>query len=335
MKKLFFLLLTMHLQPLSAQPLLAQPLLAQSHTVFAHGIIDDQTQMHRFSEAISSPRITTVQFCDAQNGTDWSFKSCIGCLVSKILNKPVNPAKMHMGQADDILKLQQAIENCPKEDQIILFGCSRGAATIINGMAENNPCNVQALVLDASPADMPATIKPLLAKIGIHPDYSDLIFKMIFSAYPTDSITPKEAIKKIQNKNLPILLIHSRTDQKVPVEQSYQLYQEFKKQGFCNVELVILPQGSHSYLLQNENMKPLYLQAVHNFYKKYQLPYNSEWTKSDFDWKKYCPENIDAHIQCYEKNILKMYKKTMIKYTTVAAITAIMTTTLFLQQTKD
>ncbi len=325
MKKLLFLFALMHLQPL----------LADFHTVFSRGITDDQTQIHRFANAISSPKITTVQFADAQNSTNWDFKGCVGCLISKILGKPVNPAKMHMGQTEDIARLQKIIKDCPSDDQIILFGCPRGAATIINTIAEHNPCNVQALLLDATPADMPATIKPLLAKLGIHPDYSNVIFKMIFSAYPTDSIAPKEAIKKIQNKILPILLIHSLTDQKVPVEHSYQLYQEFKNQGFCNVELVILPEGSHSFLLQNEKMKPLYLQAVHNFYKKYQLPYNSKWTESTFDWTKYRPENINAHIQCYEKNILKMYKKTMIKYATVATLATVITTALFLQQKKS
>lgn len=322
MKKLLFLCLFLHLQALSAH----------WHTIYAHGIVDDQTQMNRFLQAISTPKTTAVQFSDTKNPTDWSFQSCIGSIISKILGKPVNPSNMHMGQNDDILKLIKTIKSAPSDNNLILFGCSRGAATILNTLAQHNPQNVKALVLDATPADMPATIKPLLAQIGINPDYSNTIFSFIFSAYQKNSMTTLQAISKITNKNLPILLLHSQTDAKIPVQHSYQLYQEFIRQGFCNVELIIVPEGNHSFLLQNEKVKPLYLQAVHHFYKKYNLPYDAAWTQEKFDWTKYRPYNIARHIECYEKNIQKMYRKTIIKYTTVLTIAAIITAALLLEQ---
>lgn len=146
---------------------------------------------------------------------------------------------------------------------------------------------------------------------------------MLFPAYPKNSQPPIQAIKNIQNKKLPILLIHSATDQKVPVVHSYQLYQEFKQQGFENVELVILPEGRHGYILQDEKIKPLYLQAVHNFYKKYQLPYDTTWTQQEFDWTKYDPSNLQNFIKFYEKNIEKKYQK-------FRTNTVIMITTIFI-----
>ena len=325
MKKLIFLYLSLHLQALSAD----------WHTIYAHGIVDDQTQINRFIDAISTQKTTAVQFSDAQNSTDWSFQSCIGSMVSKILGKPVNPANMHMGQANDIIRLQKIIENTPKNDNLILFGCSRGAATIINSLAESNSNNVKALVLDAIPSDIPATIKPFLANIGIHPNYANTIFSFIFPAYPKNSQTPLQAISKIINKNLPILLLHSKTDSKVSVIHSYKMYQEFVQQGFTNVHLIVLPEGAHSYLLQNEKVKELYLQAVHHFYKKYNLPYDAAWTKEEFNWKTYRPDNIERQIECYEKNIAIMYRKTLIKYATSVTIAAIITAALLLEQKKS
>jgi pimeloyl-ACP methyl ester carboxylesterase len=309
MKKLLFLYLFFSLQGLSAD----------WHTVYAHGIVDNQTQMNRFIDAISTSQTTSVEFSDAQPASDWGLNGCVNSICRTVLGKNINRANMCMGQTDDIVQLHNAIKNQP-DNSIILYGCSRGAATIINTLAEHNPSNIKALILDATPADMPATIKPLLAKIGINPDYSNTIFSTIFPAYPKNSMTPLQAIAKITNKNLPILLLHSQTDAKVPVEHSYQLYQEFKNQGFVNVELIILPEGAHSFLLQNEKIKPLYLQAVHTFYKKYNLPHDSTWTQQHFDWANYRPTNIARHIECYEKNIQKMYRKTIIKYATIATI---------------
>jgi pimeloyl-ACP methyl ester carboxylesterase len=300
MKKLLFFFSILHLQPLSAS----------WNTIYAHGIVDDQTQMQRFGDAISTPKATAVEFCDAHNATTWDLKSCIGSLASKALKKPINLANMNMGQGDDIIRLRKAIENAPKNDQISLFGSSRGAATIINTVAENNPTTVQALVLDATPCDIPAIIKPLLAKFIINPNYSNPIFRFFFSAYPKDSIPPIQAIKQIKNKNLPILLIHSKTDQKVPVHNSYKMYQEFQRQGFTNVHLVILPDGKHGYPLQDEKIKPLYLQAVHSFYKKYNLPYNATWTNQNFDFDASRPsmQEMQDAIMAHETKIIQTYQ---------------------------
>ncbi len=321
MKKLLFLFVMTHLQSLSAD----------WHTIYAHGILDNKSQINRFKQAIST-NASAIEFTDAQSATDWSFNRCIQSICSLFLDKTINRANMHMGQLSDINTLAQKLQAVDQKDDIILYGCSRGAATILNTLAEYNPKNVQALVLDATPADMPATIKPFLAKIGINPCYALTIFQMLFPAYPTNCQTPLQAIANITNKNLPILLLHSTTDTKVPVQHSYQLYQEFKNQGFVNVELVIFSEGNHSYLLKNETIKPLYLHAVHSFYKKYNLPYDATWTQQDFEWKKYRPENTESLIFEYEKNLENMYQQTIKKYITATLIATTITTALLLNK---
>lgn len=146
MKKLLFLCFLLHLQPA----------IADWHTIFAHGIIDGPSQMDRFTEAICTPA-SAVEFTDAQQVTDWSINRCIASACTAFLGIQVNRCNMYMGQGDDIARLHKKLTG-NQHDQIILYGCSRGAATIINTLAQQNTPNIAALVLDATPADMPATI---------------------------------------------------------------------------------------------------------------------------------------------------------------------------------
>ena len=311
MKKLLTCLAFLHLQPLSAN----------WHTIYAHGIVDGSAQAQRFLEAFSTPAHTALEFPDALPATDWYLNGCLYSITKKILGKSVNRSKMYMGQGEDIATLHNAVAALPQDAQIVLYGCSRGAATIINYLAKHNPANVCALVLDATPCDMPATIAPVLAQLGIHPKHAQTIFNTIFPAYPKDSITPIQAIKNISNKNLPILMLHAHTDQRVAMQNSYKLYQEFKHQGFTNVHLFILPEGKHSFLLQDEKMRPVYLKAVHNFYKTYGLPHDAQWIQQGFNFDQH-QTDVQAVIEQFEQKIQNTYQ-TAIKRNAVIGATTI------------
>ncbi|MFA5998622.1 MAG: prolyl oligopeptidase family serine peptidase [Candidatus Babeliales bacterium] len=276
------------------------------YTVFAHGIVDGPGQMLRFQKAITTPKATAVQFADSKSATDWSLNGIIGH-CTKLFGKTVNRSAMFMGQTADITAISKTITKIPANKSVILYGCSRGSATIINYLAKFNPKNVKALVLDSCPASLPETIAPKLVKLGIHPSYSLSIFTTLFPAYPANSIPPLHAIKNITNKNLPILLIHSKDDSSVPFEHSLMLYLEFKKQGFTNVHLAAISKGKHSFLLQNKTAQPVYLKAVHTFYKKYDLPYDKAWATGTCD--SYNPNIVLVKkvISAYEAKIQKIY----------------------------
>ena len=275
-------------------------------TVFAHGIVDGPTQIQRFQKAIATPKATAVQFADSKPAKGLGLNGIIG-QCTKLFGKTVNRNAMYMGQRADITAIYKTMAKLPANQSVVLYGCSRGSATIINYLAKYNPKNVSALVLDACPASMHDTIAPKLVKLGIHPTNSLSIFTTLFPAYPANSITPIQAIKNIKDKNLPILLIHSKDDASVPFEHSLMLYKEFKDQGFANVHLVSIFKGKHSFLLQNEAVKPLYLKAVHTFYKKYDLPYDKAWATETSD--KYIPDmkTIKKVISAYEARIQKVY----------------------------
>ncbi|MBP9764740.1 prolyl oligopeptidase family serine peptidase [Candidatus Babeliales bacterium] len=249
---------------------------AAQTTIFAHGIIDTPCQIKRFIEAIATPDHTTVMFPDAYPAQGWGLNRAID-LCTKKFGKTVNRNAMFMGQSDDLQALDNSIKAQPTHTTLIGYGTSRGAATWLTYTAIHNPENLHALVLDACPCSMPDAIKPIITQYGIHETWAPAIFKILFPQYkPDQAITPLQAIALIKNKNLPILLLHSKTDTTVPYAHSVALYLELKKHGFHNIHMVSMPHGRHSFLLQNSEIKTRYLQAVHSFYKKYNLPYNEQ-----------------------------------------------------------
>ena len=315
----------------------AQTALADWQTIFAHGIVDGPTQINRFTDAIATSNQKSVQFPDATAATDWGLNGCIGSITSTLLGKTVNRSAMYMGQGPDIAAIHANLQEGRPDasldprfheddtEKLILYGCSRGAAAIVNYVAQHNPDNLKALVLDATPADIPANIRMTLASLGINPNHANSMFKIMFPAYPADAVPPIQAIKQIKNKQLPILLIHSQTDQRVDHINSYKLYLEFIRQGFSNVHLAIMPSGRHSFLLQDETIKPMYLQVVHSFYKKYDVPYDATWTKTELNLQDFQPttatmlQAINEHEEKIQDKYQQACKRNMLVATLITA----------------
>lgn len=274
----------------------------QAHTLFFHGMFDTpQNQIKRFNEAIATDS-EAIKFEDAQKDPSWNPLNLIMYLaVKKIKNCEISRSHMHLGQENDILQVKQAVEAQPSDQPLILFGCSRGAATVLTAMGTYNFPQVKALVLDAAPAVMHETLYPKLRKLGIQLRYAHGIFRTIFPNYPKNPLTALGAIKDIKNKELPILILHSMEDVTVPYEHALKLYQECKKQGFVNVHLVMLPKGKHAYLLQNLEVKEQYLRSVHSFYKTYRLPYNEQWATEKLQNPSI--EQVEREIQAYEYHL--------------------------------
>lgn len=293
-------------------------------TVFAHGIVDGPSQMHRFTDAMGTSNNIALEFPDACKATDWGLNGWISTISSSLSSKIVNRNAMHMGQGPDIEAIAKIVENIHQDQKIILYGCSRGSAAILNYLAEYNPVQVSALVLDATPANIAETIQKPIAQLGINPTYATQIFTTIFPAYPDHAIPTVQVIKNIANKNLPILLIHSKTDQRVAYQNSLMLFEEFQRQGFTNVNLVVIPSGRHSFLLQDNVIRPIYLKAVHNFYKKYGLPYNPEWANSDdqYPLSPLTHDEIQQALQDYTLTVTQTYQHAYQRNAIIAGILA-------------
>lgn len=295
-----------------------------NHTIYSHGIVDGPHQINRFDQAIETDNTTAVAFDDTNSETGYGINRIIS-EISTRLGKPVNRSKMYMGQAQDIQTIHQAVQKVPADNETILYGCSRGAATLINYMAQHNPQQVKAMVLDATPSNMPQATHTALAKLGLHQSWDKSLFRTIFPAYPCDATAPVDAIQNIKNKALPILLIHSQQDSKVPFVNSLQLYREFKQQGFKYVHLAAIPTGRHSFLLQDDTVKDRYLQAVHSFYKAYNLPHNPEHATADIKQYDYDLQKASQEIATYQQALQKQYEDSHLRNLYIAAVATIAT----------
>lgn len=293
--------------------------------IYCHGIVDNASQAQRFATAFpSDSNLIAVNFADSIPATGYNLNALIG-YVASLAGKTVNRNKMFMGQADDLNVIGKALKSCRPTTPVIAYGCSRGAAAWLTYIGKYNPENIKALILDACPADMVQGLDPQLAKLGIPLTMDTSIFQTLFPAYPHNAISPLQAIKTIKNKNLPILLIHSKTDRRVAWINSLMLYQAFKDNGFTNVHLCIVPDGNHSFILQNSDQAAHYLQAVHSFYNRYNIAHNPEHLANQ-PFTVIPDAQIKQIIQRYQldlKNLQTTTAGTLWYYTKLAGATAL------------
>lgn len=251
----------------------------QPITLFCHGIIDNKTQIDRYQNFIEQPA-ASFNFPDAQTPTNWDLNTLVfnGC---SLFGKPVNRNNMFMGTGKDITTLKNQID--PKKSYI-LYGLSRGGSVAINYLAQHNPNNIQALILESTLADMIDAVDNFQYAIGYQfaeeRATQELIFHTLFPAYKLGSMPPVQSIAHIKNKHLPIFIVHAQDDTRVSIDAAYKLYLAFQNAGFKDVYLYILDHGKHGLYTQGAD-KNIYLHALHSFYKKYGFAYRPEFATLD------------------------------------------------------
>ncbi len=252
----------------------------QPTTIFCHGILNTKNQMHQYQDFIQNPKIT-FDFPDAEKPCGWNFNNFIYQSYTFFRKQALNREKMYMSYGPDIQALKDQIKS---DESYILFGFSRGGSTVINYLAEHNPDNIKAIVLNAAPADFIESIDALEKVIGYNfaPTRAtkEKLFNAVFPAYQIGSIPPKDVISSIKNKNLPIFIAHAKTDRIVPIAASWQLYITFLQAGFTDVYLCQLQSGQHKAYPKSPD-KINFLQGLHSFYKKYNFDYNHEFATLD------------------------------------------------------
>lgn len=198
-----------------------------------------------------------------------------------------NLSKTAMGQEKDIEIITQAMKMINKP--IVAIGVSKGGATLINAAAcPENIDKFKALVIESAFCDATDVIHNLFF-FNLIPGgqfITKKLLKQILGNYNPDGIQPINSIKKIKNKQLPILLIHSQADKIVPVEHSRRLYNSFIENNFKNVHLVETESGIHANLVN----KPSIQKIVNAFYKKYKIYHDLKLTN---DLLLYSFETVD------------------------------------------
>ena len=266
-------------------------------TLYCHGVGADASQVHDYTEMIQHP-YQTFNFPDTQRPRGIGLNAMIYHGCNMIGRKNINRKKMFMGQGEDITTIKDQIES---GKSYILYGLSRGGSAIINYIAEYNPTNVHALILDETPANMIDVMDNLKrpAKNICAPDSSyakamadkkkkskkskrvkkplteaqrEKSFRRVFPAYPKGARSGIENISLIENKNLPVFLVYTRIGSRYHFPSSaWRLYLAFKQAGFKHIYLCELEEHSqHS----TGNDRKLYLERLHSMYKKHNFLHN-------------------------------------------------------------
>jgi dienelactone hydrolase len=184
-----------------------------------------------------------------------------------------DPNKTSLGQENEIATLAYANGKI-KKNKTVIMGMSRGASTILNFLGTKQPTNVVAAVVE-SPFDS------VINTLDTHCNQFWLRFvpslvytspNVLFGRFNPNGISPIKVVDNIA-KELPVLIIASLKDALIPAANSASIYQKLIETGHGHVYLLLLDHGEHAYLLEDIDAD-IYLNTVHAFYEKYNLPYN-------------------------------------------------------------
>lgn len=197
-----------------------------------------------------------------------------------VVNYSFNFSKANLGQKADIRALEKTYKEHIKkypEHEVILYGDSRGAATIFNFISLHKPEQVKAAVLEGIFDTIPHTVKHFLYT-DKKPCEEQRLYNMVqffVRSYRKDGHCPRTCADIISD-DIPLLFVISLNDGLVAPQSAFYLYNCLRAKGHQKVHLLILKKSSHPmYMIGDPEDKKVYESTVHAFYKQYNLPYNS------------------------------------------------------------
>ncbi len=197
-----------------------------------------------------------------------------------VVNYGINFGNANIGQHKDIKALHKSynrhLKKFPKSD-IILYGDSRGAATIFNFIAQHKPAHIKAAVLEGIFDSIPHLIKHF-----IYVDKGDVaenrlinILNFVMGSYDKKGPFPRNYAETITD-DIPLIFVTSLKDGLCYPQGALYLYNRLRERGHKKVHLLMLKDCLHPmYMIGNQKDKDLYERTIHAFYKHYDLPHNS------------------------------------------------------------
>jgi len=178
-----------------------------------------------------------------------------------------------LGQDGDMQVLHRGCHAI--DDDVVLFGVSRGAATAVNFVARYWPANVKAAIFE-SPFDTGENgMDGFLSHWGVgRCERLKNCFKNMFrwvSQYDPNGIHPVTVAQNL-DPELPVLFVCSKEDTLINYEQTINVYKKVIEAGHQKAHLLILDKGRHGRLLWGTDGQK-YQDVTHAFYRKYELPY--------------------------------------------------------------
>jgi alpha-beta hydrolase superfamily lysophospholipase len=187
------------------------------------------------------------------------------------------PLSTCVAQEEDLEKFDQV---CREQTNVILAGCSRGAGAIVNYLGIYKPTNVIAAVIE-SPFDHSKNVINFLAEqMNIkNPRLIEAISHRVAPYHKQNGIQPINHVADIDH-SIPLLFICSKKDRITPFEGCIELYKTSRKAGHRKVHILITDHGDHGFIFSSPTDGASTRNAIHAFYKKYGLPYETEWAEA-------------------------------------------------------
>ncbi len=163
--------------------------------------------------------------------------------------------------------IKYTVERFGEDIEIILFGVSMGAATVLSALEFPLHPSVRGVIAD-SPFSSPMEIMQSVAKkMHVPPRVSTFLLRpaaLIFGRFRLGRRSAKNAVK---NAGVPVLLIHGDDDSFVPRYMSDEIYKSARSAG-RDIRYLVFPGADHvmSYLTDMER----YIREV-NIFLKYAL----------------------------------------------------------------
>jgi hypothetical protein len=199
-----------------------------------------------------------------------------------------NFGQANIAQHKDIRALRKTYEQHAKRypnSNMVLFGDSRGAATIFNFLAQKPRPGIKAAVMEGIFDTVPHCVKHFLYnnKDPRAEKRLNSILSLVMGSYKADGPSPL-AYAQSAPKDLPLLLVTSLNDGIVAPQCTLTLYKKLKEQDPDKVHLLVLNNPSHPcYMIDNDADRELYENVVHAFYKHYGLAHNSARAQAGYN----------------------------------------------------
>jgi predicted esterase len=245
-----------------------------NYYLFAHGLAETHKQALWYTKSFTRHPFIMDGFLFTYNypdATDYFWR--------------VNWMYTSLGQYNEIMYLRESYEQTISHLQkmgepskkLILFGVSRGAATVLNFVGRYKPKQVKALILEAPFDSTRSLSNNILSYIGLHENnvlqtIGHYGVSAAFWQHRVGGEQVKDCLAGIP-KELPMLLICSKKDKVVPWQSTYNLYKILRENGHSSVHIFMAQEGGHTRIIHNGDGKN-YQCVTHAFYKRYGCHYD-------------------------------------------------------------
>lgn len=186
----------------------------------------------------------------------------------------VNITHWNVGGHDDVTfyikYFREMLQNTPSQKKIVLFGCSRGAATTfiaVSMLTSEEQDRISLIILEAPFDSLPNVLNSWPKLKVLAP--LQLKLMSIIGSYHNHQLTPLDVVGDFPI-NIPVAFITSDQDKTVPKELTLHLVNILRDRGWNPVYHLELRESHHVlFPINTPNDQQLYYEFLDSLYDKY------------------------------------------------------------------